>query len=143
MKTVTVVVSAQGHENVEATHKTTFEITKEAALTKQGDCVIAVKASKAAVDLPTEFKQAARRKGTRISITIEAGELKEVVRAKGSPQLTFTHPTDLVVRKSNYVCSRTLAIGADKAAKDFSRELVEKLRDPNQQVTVKLAVEDY
>jgi hypothetical protein len=143
MNAVTVVISARGHKNIEATHKTTFEITKEAALTKQGDCVIAVKASKAAVDLPTEFKQAARRKGARISITIEAGELKEVVRAKGSPQLTFTHPTDLVVRKSSYVCRRTLAIGADKSAKDFSRNLVNKLRDPNQGVTVKLAVEDY
>jgi hypothetical protein len=143
MNSVTVVVSARGHGNVVATHRTTFEITKEADLTKQGDCIIAVKASKAAVDLPTGFKQAARREGARISITIEAGELKEVVHAKGSPQLTFTHPTDLVVRKSNYVCNRTLAIGADKVAKDFSRELVNKLRDPNQEVTVKLAVEDY
>jgi hypothetical protein len=143
MNSVTVVVSARGHENVEATHKTTFEITKKAALTKQGDCIIAVKASRAAIDLPSEFKQATRKDGTRITITIEAGELKEVVQAKGSPQLKFTHPTDLVVRKSNYVCSRTLAIGADKVAKDFSKKLVEKLRAPNQEITVTLTVEDY
>jgi hypothetical protein len=143
MNSVTVVVSARGHENVEATHKTTFEITKKAALTKQGDCIIAVKASRAAIDLPSEFKQATRKDGTRITITIEAGELKEVVQAKGSPQLKFTHPTDLVVRKSNYVCSRTLAIGADKVAKDFSKKLVEKLRAPNQEITVTITVEDY
>jgi hypothetical protein len=126
-----------------ATHKTTFEITKEASLTKQGDCIVAVKASKAAIDLPFEFKEAARKDGARITITIGAGELKEVVQAKGSPQLTFTHPTDLVVRKSSYVCSRTLAIGADKAAKDFSRKLAEKLRDPHQEITVTLIVENY
>lgn len=143
MNPVTVVFSAHGHENIVATHRTTFEITKEAALTKQGDCVIAVEATSAAADLPFEFKQAARRGGARITVTIEANELKEVVKARGSPQLTFTHPTDLVVRKSSYVCGRTLAIGADKAASDFARKLVEKMRDSNQEITVTLAVEDY
>lgn len=143
MDSVTVVFSARGHENIEATHKTTFEVTKETTLTKQGDCIIAVEASKAAADLPFEFKEAARKEGAQITVTIEAGELREVVKAKGSPQLQFMHPTDLVVRKSGYVCGRTLAIGADKAASDFSRELVEKLKDPSQEITVTLAVENY
>jgi len=143
MDSVTVVFSARGHENIEATHRTTFEVTKEATLTKQGDCIIAVEASKAAADLPFEFKEAARKEGAQITVTIEAGELKEIVKAKGSPQLQFMHPTDLVVRKSGYVCGRTLAIGADKAASDFSRKLVEKLKDPSQEITVTLAVEYY
>lgn len=143
MDSVTVVFSARGHENIEATHKTTFEVTKETTLTKQGDCIIAVEASKAAADLPFEFKEAARKEGAQITVTIEAGELREVVKAKGSPQLQFMHPTDLVVRKSGYVCGRTLAIRADKAASDFSRELVEKLKDPSQEITVTLAVENY
>ena len=143
MEPVIVVFSARGHENIEATHKTTFEITKEATLTKHGDCIVAVKATEGAVDLPSEFKEAARKEGAQITITIEAGELKETVKAKGSPQLTFTHPTDLVVRKSSYVCGRTLAIGADKAASDFSRKLVEKMKAPSQGVKVTLAVEDY
>jgi hypothetical protein len=143
MDSVTVVFSARGHENIEATHKTTFEVTKETTLTKQGDCIIAVEASKAAEDLPFEFKEAARKEGAQIIVTIEAGELREVVKAKGSPQLQFMNPTDLVVRKSGYVCGRTLAIRADKAASDFSRELVEKLKDPSQEITVTLAVENY
>ena len=143
MNPVTVVFSARGHENMVATHRTTFEITKEAALTKRGDCVIAVEATRAAVDLPLEFKQAARREGAQITITIEANDLKEVVKAKGGPQLTFTHPTDLVVRKSSYVCGRTLAIGADKAANNFLRKLVEKIKDSHQEITVTLTVEDY
>jgi len=143
MDSVTVVFSARGHENIEATHKTTFEVTKETTLTKQGDCIIAVEASKAAADLPFEFKEAARKEGAQITVTIEAGELREVVKAKGSPQLQFMHPTDLVVRKSGYVCGRTLAIRADKAASDFSRELVEKMKDSSQEITVTLAVENY
>jgi hypothetical protein len=143
MDSVTVVFSARGHENIEATHKTTFEVTKEATLTKRGDCIIAVESTKAAANLPFEFKEAARKEGAKITVTIEADELKEAVKAKGSPQLQFMHPTDLVVRKSSYVCSRTLAIRADKAASDFSRKLVEKLKDPNQEVKVTLAVENY
>lgn len=142
MKTLTVIFSASGHENVRATHKTTFEVTKEATLTKQGDCILAVESTRAAADLPFEFKEAARKEGARITITIEAGELKEIVKAKGSSKLTFSHPTDLVVRKSGYVCGRTLAIMADKAASDLSRELVEKLKD-NNPVKVMLAVECY
>jgi hypothetical protein len=143
MDSVTVVFSARGHKNIEATHKTTFEVTREATLTKRGDCIIAVESTRAATNLPFEFKEAARKEGAQIKVTIEAGELKETVKAKGSPKLTFTHPTDLVVRKSDYVCGRTLAIRADKAASDFSRKLVEKLKAANQEVKVTLAVEGY
>ena len=143
MKPVTVVFSGRGHENTLATHMTTFEVTKETALSKRGNCIVAVESTKAATDLPVEFKEAARKERAQITVTIEAGELKETVNAKGSPRLEFTHPTDLVVRKSDYVCGRTLAIGADKAAVDFSRELVEKLKDPNQTVKVTLTTEVY
>jgi hypothetical protein len=143
MNAVTVVFSASGHENVLATHKTTFEVTKEATLTKQGDCILAVEATRAAADLPFEFKEAARKEGARITVMLEAGKFKEIVKAEGSPHLKFMHPTDLVVRKSEYVCGRTLAISANKAASDFSRKLVEKLKDQNQKVKITLVVEGY
>ena len=143
MKPVIIVIFAHGHENIQATHETTFEITKEPTLTKRGDCIIAVEATKGAADLPLEFKEAARKKSAQITITIEAGELKEIVRAKGSPRLLFTHLTDLVVRKTDYVCGRTLAIRADKAASDFSRKLVEKIRGSSQRIRITLAVESY
>ena len=143
MKPIIIVIFAHGHENIQATHETTFEITKEPTLTKRGDCIIAVQATKGAADLPLEFKEAARKKGAQITITIEAGELKEIVRTRGSPRLLFTHPTDLVARKTDYVCGRTLAIRADKAASDLSRKLVEKIQDSNQGIRITLAVESY
>jgi len=138
---VTEVVEARGHENVRSTNKTTLEITKEASLTKRGDCILAVSASKGAVNLHKKFRETARNQNARITITVEANGEREVIEAWGSPQLTFTHPTDLVVRKSDYVCGRTLAIRADKAAKDLSRSLVEKLRNPQQRVKITLTVE--
>ena len=143
MNSVTVVFSARGHENMLATHKTTFEVTKEETLSKRGDCIVAVEATKSAVDLPFEFKEAAKKDKSRITVTIEAGELWETVKAYGSSRLKLIHPTDLVVRKSNYACGRTLAIRADKAAVDFPRELIEKLKDPNQTVKVTLTVDVY
>jgi len=140
---ITEIVDAFGHENIRATHKTTFEITKESTLTKGGDCVIAVGATKGAKDLGSEFKEAMKREDVQITITIEANEIREVVRARGSPQLLFTHPTDMVVRKSNYICGRTIAIEANKAAKDISRKLIEKIRNPSHACKITLTVESY
>ncbi len=138
---VVEVIYARGHANVQATHKTTLQITKEPFLSQRGDCVIAVAATKSAPDLSPEFKETARREKARITTIVEADNLKEVVTAQGSPKLTFTHPNDLVVRKSRYVCGRTLAISANKTAHDLSRKLVEKLKNPVQKIRVTLTVE--
>jgi hypothetical protein len=100
-----------------------------------------VGSTKGAVDLSPEFKEAARHEHSRIIITIEASDQIEVINAWGNPRLSLTHLTDFVVRKSEYVCGRTLAIRADKAAKDLSRKLVEKLRNPDQKAKITMRVE--
>lgn len=138
--TITEIVDAHGHKNVQSTHKTTLEITRETTLTKRGNCVVAVGATKGAADLNPKFKNAARKEGAKITVIVRAGDVAEIVRASGSPQLLFTHPIDLVVRKSEYICGRTIAVRADKAANDLSRELIEKLRDSFQEVKITLQV---
>jgi len=140
---ITETVDANGHENIRSTHRITFEITKESTLTKRGDCVIAVGATKGAKDLSSEFKEAMKIEDVHVTVTIEAGEIQEVVKARGSPQLLFTHPTDMVVRKSNYICGRTIAIKANKAARDISRKLIEKIQNPDQKIKITLTVESY
>jgi len=134
------VIIARGHKNVLAEHPTTLEFTKEACLSKRGDCIIAVSADKTMNDLDPALKKALKQEGSRISILIEAGETVETVHAQGSSRLTLSHPTDFVIRKGNYICSRTLAIRADKAAGDLSRTLVKKLKDPRQKVKLSLMV---
>lgn len=138
---ITEIILVYGHENIQATHKSTLEITKEPQLSKKGDCIIGVSADKGIADLSLEFKESLRKKNAKMTMLIEAGEAAEVVNAFGSPRLILAHPTDMVVRKSSHVCSRTLAIQADKAACDLSRKLVEKLRKPKQKVKITLAVE--
>ncbi len=138
---ITEVIEAYGHQNVRSTHKTTFEITKEVSLTSRGDCIVAVNATKGATDLNQKFKEAARKENAKITVTIEADGEREVVRARGNPRLSFTHPTDLVVRKSGYVCGRTVAVRADKAASDLSRKLVKKMQSSRQKIEITLTVE--
>ena len=94
-------ILARGHENITATHKTTFEITKEESLTRRGDCIIAVSANKAMPDFKPKFKRALKNENAKLIIEIKAGEIREIVRAYGSSQLQLTHPTDMVIRKSS------------------------------------------
>lgn len=136
------VITAWGHENILATNKSTFEVTKDRHVTKRGDCIIAVAAERSGVDFSEKFKNALRRASARLTIVIQAGDEREVVEARGASGLTFSHPTDLVVRKSIYICDRTLAIRANKAAKNLSRSLLVKLKDPRQRVNITLSVEN-
>ncbi len=134
-------IEAWGHPNVTARNRVTFEVTKDCHLTRKGDCIIAINASKGARDLNEEFKQLARREDAEITVIIEASSYREMAKGRGDPRLTFSHTTDLVARKSNYICDRTFMLGADKAASDFSRDLVKELQRPSQQVVTTLIVE--
>jgi hypothetical protein len=137
---ISETIIAYGHANVQATHRSTLEITKENSLTKRGDCVIAVSANKGLRELNSNFKKSLCRENSRLYIFIEAGGTMDTVTAYGSPLLILDHPTDMVVRKSDYICSRTLAINSAKGACDLSRELVERLRNPNEKVHITLSV---
>jgi hypothetical protein len=134
----TEVILAYGHENIQASHKATLEITKETNLSRTGTCIIAVSANKALADLSLWFKEIMCKNGAKLTVLIEAGNDTELVRASGDSHLVLTHPTDMVIRKSNYICSRTLAIKADKAACDLSKNIVAKLKNPEQQVKITL-----
>ncbi|MCW4008855.1 MAG: DUF371 domain-containing protein [Candidatus Bathyarchaeota archaeon] len=132
------VITCYGHQNIHATHKTTLEFTRDKHLTKRGDCIVAVAADKALADLGSGFKETLRRPNAKLTILIEVDGVTEQVTASGSPRLILTHASDMVVRKSDFVCSRTLAVQADKAACDLSRALIEKLKNPQQKVHITL-----
>jgi len=135
------VISAYGHPNIRATHKSTLEITKEKNLTPRGDCIIAVKADKGLYELSNEFKKIVRKEGSKIKLIIEVEGLKEEIIGFGSSKLTLSHPTDIVCRKSSYICSRTLMIKANKASIDLNREIIKKLKKPDTPVKITLIAE--
>ena len=124
------IVIARGHPNIRATHKTTLEVTKEKELSPRGDCIIGVCADKSVSDLNENLKKWLKLgKSIKIEIVLPDYGIRDELIAVGSPRLTLKHDTDIVVRKSEYVCDRTLAIRSNKAARDIDREIVELLKD--------------
>lgn len=132
-------ITAYGHPNVTATHTTTFEITKANDIKKDADCIIAIKADKACKDLSKEVKDALKE-GRKVEITLEVDGIKDKVVAYGSPALKLNHPEDIVVRKSDFIDNRTLAILADKAAFELDQDLIEKLRNPKAEIKITLEI---
>ena len=131
---------AFGHPNIQAVHPSTLMFTREKHLSETGDCIIGVAADKAVADLSSEFKEKLKKPNAKLTIVIEAGGLRQTVNASGSPKLILTSQTDMVIRKSDYVSDRTLAIHADKSSIELPRELVEKLKNPAQKIKVTLIV---
>jgi uncharacterized protein len=135
------IIWAFGHPNIQGIHPTTLMITKDIHVSKNGDCIVAMAADKSVADLTVEFKEELRKSNAKVTVAIEAGGFREEITAVGSPKLCLCHPTDIVIRKSDYTCNRTLAIYADKSAKDMQRELIMKLQDPEQKIKITLSVE--
>jgi hypothetical protein len=122
-------IKALGHPNVTCAHKGTAEFTAEKHLTLAGDCIFAVCADKTLADLRQKFRDALQMDGSILEVEISTKDHSDMLRAYGSSKLSLDHPTDFVIRKSRFICSRTLAIEADKGAVDLKRELVSDLKD--------------
>jgi hypothetical protein len=136
---VVEVFKARGHPRITARHPTTLMITGEKEVGPKGDCIVAVGADKGAKDLSGALKRAIRA-GRRVRVTLKVGDIVEVIQGFGDPSLTQENPTDLVIRKSRFTCGRTVAIKADKAASDLSRNFVSRLQYPDAEIQVLIEV---
>lgn len=130
-------ITACGHENILATHPTTLEITREDHLTKRGDCIIGVGASHALADLQDALIPL---KGREVTLILSVDDLRDTVTGYLHPDLKFTDDKVIIVRKSAFLCPRTLLIHADKAARDINRDLVEKMKDPSRRMLIDICV---
>jgi hypothetical protein len=119
---------AFGHENVIGEHKTTVELTSERHLTKQGTCIMGVRADITLNQLDSKIKKLALSSNTKIVLRMSVDGLTEEVTGTGSPGLTYTDPISMVTRTSTFVCGRTLMVSADKAASDLNRDFVDRLK---------------
>ncbi|MCX8170195.1 MAG: DUF371 domain-containing protein [Candidatus Methanomethyliaceae archaeon] len=136
-----IVFYAWGDPLISALHRTTMEITKHDIKSPKGDCIIATRSELALKDLPEEFKERAKDEKARIGLIIEAGGISEEVWGKGHPKLSFESEHDMIIRKTNFICKRTLMIGANKAAIELNRLLVEVLKNKNTKARFTLIVE--
>ena len=132
---------ARGHPNIRAGHRTTLMVTREPELTPRGDCIVAVAAEKGLMDLDPQVKEAMRSRDARIRLVLEVGGPVFEVSGRGDPGLTLSHPTDMIARRSGYICDRTLMVRADRAACDLKPPLLRLLQNREQVVNVTLVVD--
>lgn len=132
-------IQTKGHKNVTSHHKSTFEITKDVEIGPTADCIIGTDMDKSMLDFPQEFKDRIANSNTKISVVLDTENGHDEINGYGHEDLTLTHPTDIVCRTSDYTCSRTLMIRADKAARDLDEKLIEDLKNGKiMDVTIKL-----
>lgn len=120
---------AKGHPNVTSRHKTTLEVTMDPEIGIKADCIIGVSSGVSMKDFPEELKNAIQNEKTLIKLILETENAKDEIKGYGHPELTLDHPTDMVCRKSEFKCSRTLMINADKASCDLKKGLIDDLSE--------------
>lgn len=120
-------IQCRGHVNVISCHPTTFEITCEEELTLQGDCIIGVGADKGAADLSDGFCDLLADDSAILRTYLSAEGISCEIRSYGSSRMTFDHQTDLVWRRSDFVCGRTIGIRSDYVARTLPRDLIRVL----------------
>lgn len=134
-------IGFSGHANIRSLHPRTIEITRETHLTPSGDCIIGVGAAAACADLPAGLAGLLRSADTAVTVTIRAGGCEYVVRGRGDPGLQLSHPGDIVIRRSGFVCPRTLAVGCDGASDSVPRGMVRALQEPGARGTFAISAE--
>ena len=118
-----------GHENIRSLHQKTIEITTESELTLQGNCIIGVRASCGCNDIPEKMKNLLRASKSDVLFTITVKDLSFKVKGKGHKDLILTNTHDIVIRKSSFICPRTLATHCDKASDSIPRNIIKLLQN--------------
>ena len=131
-----IVIKARGHPNIKATHRTTIEVTKDNYLTGRGDCILGIDADKSLKDMK-EFLDQNKKREIKVDLVVE--NLVESIKGYLDPRLTFLDEKDIVIRKSSYICDRTLMIHASKSAAEINRKIVRKLRE-GKEMTLRISV---
>jgi hypothetical protein len=130
-----------GHPNVRSLHGKTVEITKDDHLTLKGDCIIGVQASKACADLDEALKRRLCSAGSVVKIEIMVGSESFVIKGAGDERLTLQNPHDIVIRKTGFVCPRTMSVKCDMASSDLPRNMVRLLQNGEAKGIFRVTVE--
>ncbi|MBI2130046.1 HAD-IA family hydrolase [Candidatus Woesearchaeota archaeon] len=125
-----------GHENILSAHKTTIEFTKDKELTLNGDCIVGVTSDFDFFGLMGLIEFSIKNRIKKIKLTISANSLKEDVICDLNEGFSSNH--EIVLRKSDFLSERTLGINANKAAIDLSRDFINKIKNKNQKIRIKI-----
>lgn len=118
-----------GHQNVLSLHPRTLEITKDKDLTPSGDCIIGVNANKSCKDLCYILKENIKKNDSMVKIELIVEPYAFVIEGHGNQYLSLTHPHDIVLRKSKFICNRTISIDCNFSALEIPRKMIDLLKD--------------
>ncbi len=121
----------KGHTNVQSLHSRTIEITKDKDLTLNGDCIIGVEANKSCQDLSPEIKEKIKKNNSLIEIELIVEPYSFIIKGNGNDNLLLSNHEDIVLRKSKFICDRTLSINCNFSSLDIPREIIEILKYPS------------
>jgi hypothetical protein len=127
-------IRARGHPLVLGTHGTTFEVTAEGHLTENGNCIIGISANKGCAGLSESFRAVLAHDEALLTTTLACDNGEAVIHSRGSSRMLLDHPTDLVWRKSSFVCGRTIGIHSDHVAATLPPGLIRCLQAGNELV---------
>jgi uncharacterized protein len=130
-----------GHPNIRSLHLRAIEVTKNPNLTLRGDCIIGVRASKACKDLNPSLQRLLKKEDSVVRLSIITGNLFYRLNAFGNSRIMLLDAQDIVIRKTNFVCSRTLCVNSDKASLDIPREIIRSLQDPERRAILSIYIE--
>ncbi len=138
---ITEEIIFKGHTNVQSLHSKTIEITKDKDLTLNGDCIIGVNANKSCRDLSTEIKEKIKKNNSLIEIEIIVEPYSFVIKGNGNDNLLLSNHEDIVLRKSKFICDRTLSINCDFSSLDIPRNIIDILKNPSNIGIMQIRVE--
>jgi len=128
-------IYAFGHENILSTHKTTIELTKVKNLTRKGNCIVGINATKACFDLNSTLKEKINN-GKKLKVTLKIENLQDSFYGFGNKELRLLDKDDMVFRTSNYICNRTVLVNCTKSSNEITRALIEMLKIPGKRLTI-------
>jgi hypothetical protein len=134
-------IKFSGHPNVLSLHARTVEITKASRLSLRGDCIIGVNATKACADIDESVKKGLRNPDSVVTIEIIVGGERFSISGNGDERLSLLNDHDIVIRKTRFVCPRTLSVNCDKASSDLPRSMVRLLQDDKTTGLFRISVE--
>ncbi|MCK4287422.1 MAG: DUF371 domain-containing protein, partial [Candidatus Lokiarchaeota archaeon] len=60
----------------------------------------------------------------------------------GNKELKLQDKSDMVFRKSDFICDRTVLINCSKSSNELSRELIDKLKNPERKLSLTFEVNE-
>jgi len=134
-------VQFYGHPNVQSLHGKTVEITRDEHLSLRGDCIIGVRASKGCASLDEKIQRRLKQSDSVVKMEIMVGSESFAITGFGDDRLTLKNTHEIVIRKTRFVCPRTMSVRCDKASSDLPRRIVRLLQDSNSKGMFRISVE--